>query len=147
MTAADLILRPRRIEGTSANESLGQMTVQFFNTWSPQADETRARAAPATAPWVVALFLLAAFALACVTARDGLVDIYMPDFKVWRSEHAREYLAASGYAEVARQVIAEMHRQVGVLHVDEEGLAVRGVLVRHLVMPGLLDDTRQIGHA
>jgi putative pyruvate formate lyase activating enzyme len=77
-------------------------------------------------------------------ALDGLIDVYMPDFKVWGAEHAREYLAASGYAEVARQVIAEMHRQVGVLHVDEQGLALRGVLVRHLVMPGLLDDTRQI---
>src|SRR5262245_55700071 len=52
------------------------MTVQFFNTWSPQADETHMRAASATPPWAVALFLVAAFALACVTARDGLVDIY-----------------------------------------------------------------------
>ena len=46
--------------------------------------------------------------------------------------------------EVARSVIAEMHRQVGPLRMDEHGLAVRGLLVRHLVMPGMLDETRRI---
>ncbi len=75
---------------------------------------------------------------------EGLVDIYMPDFKLWTPERSRKYLLASNYPEVARQAIAEMHRQVGELKVDEEGLAVRGVLVRHLVMPGLLDETREI---
>jgi putative pyruvate formate lyase activating enzyme len=74
----------------------------------------------------------------------GLVDIYMPDFKLWDAEHCRKYLVASSYAEAARAVIAAMHAQVGELKVDEQGLALRGVLVRHLVMPGLLDDTRQI---
>ncbi len=75
---------------------------------------------------------------------EGLVDIYMPDFKLWTPERSRKYLLASNYPEVARQTIAEMHRQVGELKVDEDGLAVRGVLVRHLVMPGLLDETREI---
>jgi putative pyruvate formate lyase activating enzyme len=75
---------------------------------------------------------------------DGLVDIYMPDFKLWDEEKSREYLAATNYPQVARQVIEEMHRQVGELKVDEDGLALRGVLVRHLVMPGRADDTRQI---
>ncbi len=75
---------------------------------------------------------------------EGLVDIYMPDFKLWFPHHARRYLRASDYPEVARQAIQEMHRQVGVLRVDERGLAVRGVLLRHLVMPGLLGDTFQI---
>jgi putative pyruvate formate lyase activating enzyme len=75
---------------------------------------------------------------------DGLVDIYMPDFKLWDAEHCRKYLVASDYAEAAREVIAAMHAQVGELKVDENGLALRGVLVRHLVMPGLLDDTREI---
>src|SRR5262245_3649588 len=75
---------------------------------------------------------------------DGLVDVYMPDFKLWYEAPSREYLAARNYPSVAREIIAEMHRQVGELTVDENGLAVRGVLVRHLVMPGLLDDTRQI---
>ncbi len=75
---------------------------------------------------------------------EGVVDIYMPDFKLWDPAHCLRYLAAKDYAEVARQVIREMHRQVGELVVDEDGLALRGVLVRHLVMPGLLDDTREI---
>jgi len=75
---------------------------------------------------------------------DGMVDIYMPDFKLWEAEHCRKYLVASDYADVARDVIAAMHAQVGELKVDENGLALRGVLVRHLVMPGLLDDTREI---
>ena len=75
---------------------------------------------------------------------DGVVDIYMPDFKLWDTEHCRKYLVASNYAEAARKVVAAMHAQVGELRVDENGLALRGVLVRHLVMPGLLDDTREI---
>jgi len=75
---------------------------------------------------------------------DGLVDIYMPDFKLWDAEHCRKYLVASDYADAARAVVAAMHAQVGELKVDENGLALRGVLVRHLVMPGLLDDTREI---
>ena len=75
---------------------------------------------------------------------DGIVDIYMPDFKLWDAEHSRNYLVASDYADAARQVIAAMHAQVRELRVDENGLALRGVLVRHLVMPDLLDDTREI---
>ena len=74
----------------------------------------------------------------------GIVDIYMPDFKLWDAEHCRKYLVASNYAEAARAVIAEMHAQVGELKVDENGLALRGVIVRHLIMPGLLDDTHEI---
>jgi len=75
---------------------------------------------------------------------DGIVDIYMPDFKLWDAEHCRKYLVASDYADAARRVIAAMHAQVGELRVDENGLALRGVLVRHLVMPGLLDDAPEI---
>jgi putative pyruvate formate lyase activating enzyme len=75
---------------------------------------------------------------------DGLVDIYMPDFKLWDEQASRQYLSAVNYPQVAQQVIREMHRQVGELKVDEDGLALRGVLVRHLVMPGRLNDTRQI---
>jgi len=82
--------------------------------------------------------------LESIRLMDGLVDIYMPDFKLWDPEHARRYLLARDYPEVARRVIRAMHEQVGPLRVDEDGLARRGVLVRHLVMPGLLDDTREI---
>ena len=75
---------------------------------------------------------------------DGVVDVYMPDFKYWDGARARRYLKAEDYPDVARRVIREMHRQVGSLRFDRDGLAVRGLLVRHLVMPGALDDTRDI---
>ena len=67
---------------------------------------------------------------------DGVVDIYMPDFKFWDPEKARRYAKAPDYPEVARSAIREMHRQVGPLVTDEQGVALRGVLLRHLVMPG-----------
>jgi uncharacterized Fe-S radical SAM superfamily protein PflX/intein/homing endonuclease len=75
---------------------------------------------------------------------EGLVDLYMPDFKLWDEGASRQYLSAVNYPEVAREAIGEMYRQVGDLRADEDGLALRGVLVRHLVMPGRLGDTRQI---
>jgi putative pyruvate formate lyase activating enzyme len=75
---------------------------------------------------------------------DGIIDIYMPDFKFWDTSLALRYLKAKDYPEVARCVIQEMHRQVGALKFDESGLAKRGVLVRHLVMPGFMDDTKAI---
>jgi putative pyruvate formate lyase activating enzyme len=75
---------------------------------------------------------------------DGVVDIYMPDFKFWDSRLSQRYLKAKDYPDIARSAIREMHRQVGPLRMDEDGLARRGVLVRHLVMPGFLEETRAI---
>jgi putative pyruvate formate lyase activating enzyme len=75
---------------------------------------------------------------------EGIVDIYMPDFKFWTYENARRYAKAKDYAEHAREAIVEMHRQVGPLRFGRDGLAKRGVLVRHLVMPGQLDDVAAI---
>jgi putative pyruvate formate lyase activating enzyme len=75
---------------------------------------------------------------------DGLVDIYMPDFKYWSAEASARYLKAADYADAARAAIKEMHRQVGPLVTDNDGLAKRGLLIRHLVMPGCLDETRHI---
>lgn len=77
---------------------------------------------------------------------DGVVDIYMPDFKFWDSKLSLRYVKAKDYGRAASAVIKEMHRQVGPLKFDEKGLAKRGVLVRHLVMPGMLEETRQILH-
>lgn len=71
---------------------------------------------------------------------DGLVDIYMPDFKFWEPETARRLGRARDYPERAREAIVEMHRQVGPLRFGPDGLARRGVLVRHLVMPGLVEE-------
>ncbi len=76
-------------------------------------------------------------------ALEGLVDIYMPDFKYWSSKASEKYLTAADYPEVARAAIREMHRQVGDLMV-ERGVAVRGLLVRHLVMPGGVAEAIQI---
>ncbi len=73
---------------------------------------------------------------------DGLVDIYMPDLKFWDSEISRRMMLAPDYPAVVRESILEMHRQVGDLVFDGEGLAVRGLLVRHLVMPNRLAGTQ-----
>jgi putative pyruvate formate lyase activating enzyme len=75
---------------------------------------------------------------------DGIVDIYMPDFKFWSEEAAEEFLNARDYPAAARDAIREMHRQVGELKLDRCGLARRGVLVRHLVMPDGAAGTREI---
>ena len=75
---------------------------------------------------------------------DGVVDVYMPDFKFWRTETAERYAGAPDYPEKARAAVAEMHRQVGPLHFGADGLARRGVLVRHLVMPGLAGESAAI---
>jgi putative pyruvate formate lyase activating enzyme len=75
---------------------------------------------------------------------EGIVDIYMPDFKVWDPQRARRFLLAEDYPGAAREAIREMHRQVGDLTLDELGLARRGVLVRHLVMSGDAAGTREI---
>ena len=75
---------------------------------------------------------------------DGIVDIYMPDFKYWSKEKSKLYLKSPSYPEAARSAIQEMHRQVGDLKIDETGMARQGLLVRHLVMPGGLEETREI---
>lgn len=75
---------------------------------------------------------------------EGVFDIYMPDFKFWTTESGKRYAKAPDYSEKAKIAILEMHRQVGDLVMDAEGVAVRGLLVRHLVMPGSLDETREI---
>jgi putative pyruvate formate lyase activating enzyme len=82
--------------------------------------------------------------LKSISLLDGVVDIYMPDFKLWDPQHCAKYLRARDYADAARVAIKAMHQQVGVLRMDEDGLALRGVLVRHLVMPGMLEDTQAI---
>ena len=82
--------------------------------------------------------------VASLRLMEGLVDIYMPDFKFWRRETARRLAKAKDYPEVARSAIAEMARQVGPLRFGPDGLARRGLLVRHLVMPGQLDESAEI---
>ncbi len=75
---------------------------------------------------------------------DGIVDIYMPDMKYCDESAASELSKAVGYASNAQAAIIEMWRQVGPLALDEEGIARRGLLVRHLVLPGGLSQTREV---
>ena len=77
---------------------------------------------------------------------DGIVDIYMPDFKFWDPEVARMACNAEDYPEIARKALLEMHRQVGDLAINSEGIAQRGLLVRHLVLPQGQAGTRKIMH-
>jgi putative pyruvate formate lyase activating enzyme len=83
-------------------------------------------------------------ALESVALLDGIVDIYMPDFKYWSAERSKTYMKAEDYPNAARSAIQAMHAQVGSLVFDDDGLARRGLLIRHLVMPGCLDETRGI---
>jgi putative pyruvate formate lyase activating enzyme len=75
---------------------------------------------------------------------DGVIDIYMPDFKFWDPKVAAQLSSAEDYPEIARQALKEMHRQVGDLVLDEEGVARRGLLVRHLVLPDGLAGTKEV---
>lgn len=75
---------------------------------------------------------------------EGLVDVYLPDFKYMNEKLAKEYSNASDYPEVAKQAIAEMVRQVGEATFDERGIMQKGVIVRHLMLPGELLDSKRI---
>jgi putative pyruvate formate lyase activating enzyme len=75
---------------------------------------------------------------------DGVIDIYMPDMKYGDSAIARRYSRVRGYVEVNRAAVLEMHRQVGDLVLDRDGIARRGLLVRHLVLPDDLAGTDQV---
>lgn len=67
---------------------------------------------------------------------DGIVDIYMPDMKYMDADKAAKYSAgASDYPEATKKAIIEMNRQVGQLRMDKRGIAIRGLIIRHLVMP------------
>ncbi|MCU0596729.1 MAG: radical SAM protein [Desulfobacterota bacterium] len=75
---------------------------------------------------------------------NGVFDLYMPDFKFWDNRWAERYCQAPDYREVAMAALREMHRQVGDLVLDERGIAQRGLLVRHLVMPNRVAGTEEI---
>lgn len=75
---------------------------------------------------------------------DGIFDIYMPDFKYSDKETAMKLSKAKDYPDIAKAAIKEMHRQVGDLIIDESGVAVSGLLVRHLVLPGGFAGTGEV---
>jgi putative pyruvate formate lyase activating enzyme len=75
---------------------------------------------------------------------EGIVDVYMPDIKYSDSTNARRYSGVKNYWEVAREATREMHRQVGDLKLDANGIAQRGLLIRHLVLPNDLAGSKAI---
>jgi putative pyruvate formate lyase activating enzyme len=75
---------------------------------------------------------------------EGIIDIYMPDFKYVDPEAAKKYSNAEDYPAVAKKAIKEMHRQVGDLVTDSYGVAQHGLLVRHLVLPEGLAGTEEV---
>lgn len=75
---------------------------------------------------------------------EGAVDIYLPDFKYLSSETAEHYSRTKNYPEIAKAALAEMHRQTGSLCTDAEGMAKRGMIVRHLVLPGHSEESKQV---
>ena len=82
--------------------------------------------------------------LEMVKLLEGIVDIYMPDFKYTNPDMAAKYSAgASDYPEMVKKAISEMHRQVGELKVDKQGIATRGLIIRHLVMPNRVAGTKE----
>jgi putative pyruvate formate lyase activating enzyme len=75
---------------------------------------------------------------------DDIVDIYLPDMKYMDADRAAKYSArASDYPEVTKKAILEMHRQVGVHKLDDQGIAIRGLMIRHLVMPNRVAGTEK----
>jgi putative pyruvate formate lyase activating enzyme len=76
---------------------------------------------------------------------DGVVDIYLPDFKYWEPAMAKMYSSgAEGYPEITKRALLEMHRQVGVAKPDKNGLMYRGLMIRHLVMPNNVSGPREV---
>lgn len=77
---------------------------------------------------------------------QGIVDIYMPDFKFWDTETAKYFCSPPDYPQRAREALLEMQKQVGDLKTDRRGIAYRGLLVRHLVLPADLAGTTEVVH-
>ena len=111
---------------------------------APQVLEAIAAAVPRGLNLPIVYNTSAYDAVSSLQLLDGIVDIYMPDFKFWTYESARRYVKAKDYPERAKEAIKEMHRQVGPLKFGRDGLARRGVLVRHLVMPGQTEEVAAI---
>jgi putative pyruvate formate lyase activating enzyme len=111
---------------------------------APQVIEAIAAAAPRGLRVPVVYNTSAYDALSSLRLLDGLIDVYMPDFKFWSPETSLRLAKARDYPERAREAILEMHRQVGPLKLGADGLARRGVLVRHLVMPGQEEEAAAI---
>jgi putative pyruvate formate lyase activating enzyme len=111
---------------------------------APQVMEAIAAAVPRGLKLPIVYNTSAYDSIQSLKLMEGLIDIYMPDFKFFSYEPSRSYLKAKDYPERACEAIKEMHRQVGDLRFGDDGLARRGLLVRHLLMPNHVDDARKI---
>ena len=75
---------------------------------------------------------------------EGLVDVYLPDFKYALSETAKKYSAAPDYPEITEKAISEMCRQAGKVELDENGNIQKGVIIRHLILPGQVENSKRV---
>ena len=82
--------------------------------------------------------------LETIRSLEGLIDIYLPDLKYFDDKYAIKYSRAKNYFNTASEAIKEMYRQVGKPSFNEEGIMTRGIIVRHMMLPGLLFDSKKI---
>lgn len=75
---------------------------------------------------------------------DGYVDVYLPDFKYFSNDLAKKYSGVSDYFESATSVVCEMFKQVGEFSLDENGMIKRGMVIRHLILPGFTEDSKRV---
>jgi len=75
---------------------------------------------------------------------DGIIDIYMPDIKYFNDDYAKKFSKAKNYTKIVKAAVKEMHRQVGDLIIDSRGVARRGLLIRHLVLPNNICESKKI---
>jgi len=75
---------------------------------------------------------------------DGFIDVYLPDFKYYSNELAKKYSGVSNYFEIATGALKEMFKQVGEFSLDENGIIKRGMIVRHLILPGCTNDSKDV---
>jgi putative pyruvate formate lyase activating enzyme len=132
-------LRPQEIAGRMLDlQDRGCHNINFVTPEHvvPQILEAIAAAVPRGLRLPLVYNTSAYDALPSLRLLDGVIDVYMPDFKFWSEETSLRLAKARDYPARAREAIREMHRQVGPLRFGPDGLARRGVLVRHLVMPG-----------
>ena len=140
-------MKPEEIANLALElQALGCHNINFVTPEhvAPQVVEAIAIAIPRGLRLPIVYNTSAYDSLTSLELMDGLVDIYMPDFKFWHRESARVLCKAKDYPEVARAAVREMHRQVGDLRFSRDGIARRGLLVRHLVMPGQTEETEAI---
>ena len=75
---------------------------------------------------------------------DGFIDIYLPDLKYYKNELAQKYSKVNNYFEIATQAIKEMYRQVGAPVLDEKGVMKKGLMIRHLILPNEVENSKKI---